>query len=304
MDASTSDDAAVYALGDGYALVVTLDFVTPLVDDPHDFGRIAVTNALSDIYAMGAKPLFALNLLGFPRSLLGNGMVEEIIRGGSDMAREAGIPIMGGHSVDDAEPKYGLVVVGKAPVEEIVSNVSAEVGEALVLTKPLGTGIVATAIKAGAAPEHVVATAVASMTTLNREAAEVMKRIGVRAATDVTGYGVLGHLGNLLHQSGVAAEITADALPVLPGVPELIRTGHISEGAKRNLKDLATQVDFGETVETSRLILADPQTSGGLLMSVPAERVSQLMELLRDDAPNATIIGHVTEGATGTIRVR
>lgn len=304
MDASTSDDAAVYALGDGYALVVTLDFVTPLVDDPHDFGRIAVTNALSDIYAMGAKPLFALNLLGFPRSLLGNGMVEEIIRGGSDMAREAGIPIMGGHSVDDAEPKYGLVVVGKAPVEEIVSNVSAEVGEALVLTKPLGTGIVATAIKAGAAPEHVVATAVASMTTLNREAAEVMKQIGVRAATDVTGYGVLGHLGNLLHQSGVAAEITADALPVLPGVPELIRTGHISGGAKRNLKDLATQVDFGETVETSRLILADPQTSGGLLMSVPAERVSQLMELLRDDAPNATIIGHVTEGATGTIRVR
>jgi len=303
VDASTSDDAAVYALGDGYALVVTLDFVTPLVDDPHDFGRIAVTNALSDIYAMGAKPLFALNLLGFPRSLLGNGIVEEIIRGGSDMAREAGIPIMGGHSVDDVEPKYGMVVVGKVPVEEIVSNVSAEVGEALVLTKPLGTGIVATAIKAGAAPAHVVATAVASMTTLNREAAEAMKQVGVRAATDVTGYGVLGHLGNLLHQSGVAAEITADALPVLPGVPELIRTGHISGGTKRNLKDLATQVDFGETVEASRLILADPQTSGGLLMSVSAERVSQLMELLRDDAPNATIIGHVTEGVSGAIRV-
>ena len=303
MDASTSDDAAVYALGDGYALVVTLDFVTPLVDDPHDFGRIAATNALSDIYAMGAKPLFALNLLGFPRSLLGNGIVEEIIRGGSDMAREAGIPIMGGHSVDDVEPKYGMVVVGKVPVEEIVSNGSAEVGEALVLTKPLGTGIVATAIKAGTAPAHVVATAVASMTTLNREAAEAMKRVGVRAATDVTGYGVLGHLGNLLQQSGVAAEITADALPVLPGVPELIRTGHISGGTKRNLKDLATQVDFGETVETSRLILADPQTSGGLLMSVSTERVSQLMELLRDDAPNATIIGHVTEGVSGTIRV-
>lgn len=303
MDASTSDDAAVYALGDGYALVVTLDFVTPLVDDPHDFGRIAVTNALSDIYAMGAKPLFALNLLGFPRSLLGNGIVEEIIRGGSDMAREAGIPIMGGHSVDDVEPKYGMVVVGKVPVEEIVSNVSAEVGEALVLTKPLGTGIVATAIKAGAAPAHVVATAVASMTTLNREAAEAMKQVGVRAATDVTGYGVLGHLGNLLHQSGVAAEITADALPVLPGVPELIRTGHISGGTKRNLKDLATQVDFGETVEASRLILADPQTSGGLLMSVPAEHANRLMELLQDDAPSATIIGRVTEGTPGMIRV-
>ncbi len=303
MDISTSDDAAVYALGDGYALVVTLDFVTPLVDDPHDFGRIAVTNALSDIYAMGAKPLFALNLLGFPRALLGNGMAEEIIRGGSDMAREAGIPIMGGHSVDDPEPKYGLVVVGKVAVDKIVSNVSAEVGEVLVLTKPLGTGIIATAIKASAAPAHVVAAAVASMTTLNRESAEAMKQIGVRAATDVTGYGVLGHLGNLLHQSGVAAEITADAPPILPGVLELIQAGHIPGGAKRNLKDLAAQVDFDETREESKMILADPQTSGGLLMSVPAEHATRLMELLQDDAPSATIIGRVTEGTPGMIRV-
>ena len=303
MDISTSDDAAVYALGDGYALVVTLDFVTPLVDDPHDFGRIAVTNALSDIYAMGAKPLFALNLLGFPRTLLGNGMAEEIIRGGSDMAREAGIPIMGGHSVDDPEPKYGLVVVGKVAVDKIVSNVSAEVGEVLVLTKPLGTGIIATAIKASAAPAHVVAAAVASMTTLNRESAEAMKQIGVRAATDVTGYGVLGHLGNLLHQSGVAAEITADAPPILPGVLELIQAGHIPGGAKRNLKDLAAQVDFDETREESKMILADPQTSGGLLMSVPAEHANRLMELLQDDAPSATIIGRVTEGTPGMIRV-
>lgn len=303
MDISTSDDAAVYALGDGYALVVTLDFVTPLVDDPHDFGRIAVTNALSDIYAMGAKPLFALNLLGFPRALLGNGMAEEIIRGGSDMAREAGIPIMGGHSVDDPEPKYGLVVVGKVAVDKIVSNVSAEVGEVLVLTKPLGTGIISTAIKAGAAPAHVVAAAVASMTTLNRESAEAMKQIGVRAATDVTGYGVLGHLGNLLHQSGVAAEITADAPPILPGVLELIQAGHISAGAKRNLKDSAAQVDFDKTREESKMILADPQTSGGLLMSVPAEHANRLMELLRDDAPSATIIGRVTEGTPGMIRV-
>ena len=304
VDTSTSDDAAVYALGNGRALVVTLDFFAPLVDDPYDYGRIAATNALSDIYAMGAQPLFALNLLGFPRSLLGDGIVEEIIRGGSDMAREAGIPIMGGHSVDDPEPKYGLVVVGEALADEIVTNVSAEVGEALVLTKPLGTGIVSTAIKAGAAPSETVAAAVASMTTLNRGPAEAMKRIGVRAATDVTGYGLLGHLGNLVRQSSVAAEIMAGAVPILPGVTELILAGHIPGGTRRNLEDLATRVDFGETDETRRLILADAQTSGGLLMSVPAERVGEMMELLRDDAPSAASIGHITEGAPGTIEVR
>jgi len=303
VDASTGDDAAVYALGDGRALVVTLDFLTPLVDDPYDFGRIAAANALSDLYAMGAEPLFVLNLLAFPRALLGEGLVEQIIRGGSDIAREAGVPIMGGHSVDDPEPKYGLVAVGEVPVEKLVTNAAAEAGDLLVLTKALGTGVVATAIKAEAASDTAATAAVKSMTSLNREAAAAMIRVGVRAATDVTGYGLLGHLGTLLLQSGVAAEIVAENVPALPEVSELIAAGHIPGGARRNLEDLEDRVDFGDQDETTRLILADAQTSGGLLISVPEERAEELMELLEAAGPVAAMIGRVTDGAPGTIKV-
>ena len=303
VDASTGDDAAVYALGDGRALVVTLDFFTPLVDDPYDFGRIAAANALSDVYAMGAEPLFVLNLLAFPRALLGDGLVEEIIRGGSDIAREAGVPIMGGHSVDDPEPKYGLVAVGEVDVENLVTNASAEAGEVLVLTKALGTGVVATAIKAAAASHTATTAVVKSMTALNREAAAAMKGVGVRAATDVTGFGLLGHLSNLLLQSGVAAEIVAEDIPVLPEVSELITAGHIPGGTRRNLEDVEDRVDFGDQDEGVRLILADAQTSGGLLISVPEDRAEELMGLLKAAAPVAAIIGRVTDGAPGTIRV-
>ena len=303
VDASTGDDAAVYALGDGRALVVTLDFFTPVVDDPYDFGRIAAANALSDVYAMGAQPIFVLNLLAFPRALLDEGLVEEIIRGGSDIAREAGVPIMGGHSVDDPEPKYGLVAVGEVDVESLVTNASAEAGQVLVLTKALGTGVVATAIKAEAASDAATTAAVKSMTTLNREAAAAMKEVGVRAATDVTGFGLLGHLSNLLLQSGVAAEIVAEDIPVLPEVPELIAAGHIPGGTRRNLEDLQDRVDFGDHDEGVRLILTDAQTSGGLLISVSEDRAEELMELLKADAPLAAIIGRVTDGAPGTIKV-
>ena len=303
VDASTGDDAAVYALGDGRALVVTLDFFTPLVDDPYDFGRIAAANALSDLYAMGAEPLFVLNLLAFPRALLGDGLVEEIIRGGSDIAREAGVPIMGGHSVDDPEPKYGMVAVGEVAVENLVTNTSAEAGDLLVLTKALGTGVVATAIKAEAASDAATTAAVKSMTALNREAATAMKAVGVRAATDVTGFGLLGHLSNFLLQSGVAAEIVAQNVPVLPEVSELIAAGHIPGGTRRNLGDLGDRVDFGTQDESVRLILADAQTSGGLLISVPEERAEELMELLQPADPVSAIIGRVTDGEPGTIRV-
>ncbi len=303
VDASTSDDAAVYALGGGRALVVTLDFFTPLVDNPYDFGRIAAANALSDIYAMGAEPLFVLNLLAFPRALLDRGLVEEIIRGGSDVAREAGVPIMGGHSVDDPEPKYGLVAVGDVDIENLVTNTSAEAGDLLVLTKALGTGVVATAIKAEAASDTATEAAVKSMTALNREAAGAMKSVGVRAATDVTGYGLLGHLSNLLFQSGVAAEIVADDVPVLPEVSELVTAGHIPGGTRRNLEDLKDRVEFGDQGESTRLILADAQTSGGLLMSVPEERAEELMELLEVTTAVAAIIGRVTDGAPGAIKV-
>ena len=303
VDASTGDDAAVYSLGDGRALVVTLDFFTPLVDDPYDFGRIAAANALSDVYAMGAQPLFVLNLLAFPRALLGEGLVEEIIRGGSDAAREAGVPIMGGHSVDDPEPKYGLVAVGEVKVENLVTNGSAEAGDLLVLTKALGTGVVATAIKAEAASDTATAAAVKSMTALNREAAAAMTRVGVRAATDVTGFGLLGHLSNMLLQSGVATEIVAKTVPVLPEVSELIAAGHIPGGTRRNLEDLDDRVEFGDQDETTRLILADAQTSGGLLISVPEARAEELIVLLEAAGPVAAMIGRVTEGTPGTIKV-
>jgi selenide,water dikinase len=303
VDASTGDDAAVYSLGDGRALVVTLDFFTPLVDDPYDFGRIAAANALSDIYAMGARPLFALNLLAFPRDLLAEGLVDQIIRGGSDVAREAGVPIMGGHSVDDPEPKYGMVVVGEVPENAVVTNAEARSGDALVLTKALGTGIVATAIKAEAATPEEVNTAVAGMTTLNRYAAEAMVRAGVVAATDVSGYGLLGHLANMLTQSGVAAELDAASIPVLPGVQRLIAGGHIPGGTRRNLEDLAYRIDFGDCDEATRLTLADAQTSGGMLISIPQDRVPDLLDDLKKEAPAATVIGRVTAGAPGTIKV-
>jgi len=303
VDASTSDDAAVYSLGDGRALVVTLDFFTPLVDDPYDFGRIAAANALSDIYAMGARPLFALNLLAFPRNLLGEGIVEEIIRGGADIAREAGIPIMGGHSVDDPEPKYGMVVVGEAREDAVVTNARARAGDALVLTKAIGTGIVSTAIKAEAATPEEVNAAVTSMTTLNRYAAEAMARAGVVAATDVSGYGLLGHLANMLTQSGVAAEVEAASVPVLPGVEKLITEGHVPGGSRRNLDDLGDRIDFGSCDATRRLTLVDAQTSGGMLISAPQDRVEEILGDLKKEAPAATVIGRVTAGAPGTIKV-
>lgn len=303
VDASTGDDAAVYLLDDGRALVVTLDFFTPLVDDPYDFGRIAAANALSDLYAMGAKPLFALNLLGFPRKLLGEGLAEEVIRGGAEIARIAGIPIMGGHSVDDPEPKYGLVAIGEASPGALVTNTKARAGDRLILTKPLGTGIIATAIKAGQAPQAVMDAAVASMTTLNRAASECMVQAGVQAATDVTGFGFLGHLHNLLAHSGVAARIDASAVPVLDGVKELARAGHVPGGSQRNLEDVSADVDFEHLDDIDKLILADAQTSGGLLMAVNSEVLAGLLDdLAAKDVP-ATVVGEVVEGTAGGIEV-
>lgn len=303
VDASTGDDAAVYLLDDGRALVVTLDFFTPLVDDPYDFGRIAAANALSDLYAMGAKPLFALNLLGFPRELLGEGLAEEVIRGGAEIARIAGIPVMGGHSVDDPEPKYGMVVVGEASQDALVTNTKARPGDRLILTKRLGTGIIATAIKAGQAPQAVMDAVVVSMTTLNRTASECMVRAGVQAATDVTGFGFLGHLHNLLVHSGVAARIDAPAVQVLDGVKELARAGHVPGGSERNLVDVSAAVDFGHLDDIDKLILADAQTSGGLLMAVNSEVLAGLLDDLAAKDVFAALIGEVVEGAAGRIEV-
>ena len=304
IDHFTGDDAAVYRLSDDRALVVTTDFFTPIVDDPYDFGRIAATNALSDIYAMGARPLFALNLVGFPRTLLAEGILEEILRGGSDVTRSVGVPTLGGHSIDDAEPKYGLVVVGEVHPEHMVTNAAARPGDVLVLTKPIGSGVIATAIKRAEAPDDVIATAVDVMATLNAEAAHVMTRAGIVAGTDITGFGLLGHVRSMVRASGVAAEIDSSAVPVLPGARELADAGHIPGGSKRNLDDLSPDVNFADSVDTvSRTLLADAQTSGGLLLAVPAELVAGVVSELKERTPAAAVIGRIVDGLRGTISV-
>ncbi len=235
VDSSTGDDAAVYLLDEGRALVVTADFFTPIVDDPYDFGQIAAANALSDLYAMGARPLFALNLLAFPRKHLEEGSLEGIIRGGAEKCREAGIPILGGHSIDDAEPKYGLVAVGEVDPDRMSTNTAALPGQRLVLTKPIGTGIIATAIKAGTADTATISEASRTMAALNRTAGEAVVEMGIRAATDVTGFGLLGHLHQMLVASGVAARIDGNAVPLLPGTLELAATQRFPGGTKRNM---------------------------------------------------------------------
>lgn len=299
VDASTGDDAAVYQISEDRALVATTDFFTPIVDDPFDFGRIAAANALSDIYAMGARPLFALNLVAFPRDLLDRNILSEILRGGSEIALQAGIAIIGGHSIEDKEPKYGLCVIGEVDPRLMTRNSSAQPGDLLVLTKPIGTGVIATALKKDAAPADIVAGAVRSMVTLNRPAAEAMLRVGANAATDITGFGLLGHLAGLLRASGVAARLRAGLVPVLPGARELADAGHIAGGTRRNHSDAHSHTSFGSDVSTTdQLLLADAQTSGGLLIAVPADRADALVRALKDaECPAAAIIGDVRAGA-------
>ena len=301
---ATGDDAAVYRLTGDRALVVTTDFFTPIVDNPYDFGRISATNALSDIYAMGARPLFVLNLVGVPRKLLRDGILDEILRGDSDVTRAVGIPTLGGHSIDDNEPKYGLVVIGEVHPDRMVTNSGAQVGDVLVLTKPLGSGVIATAIKRGEVDENVIADAVQVMTTLNRSAAEAMLSAEVQAATDVTGFGLLGHLRGMMSASGTSATLETARIPFLAGARELTEAGHVPGGTRRNLEDLAGDLDFADSVdEVTRILLADAQTSGGLLMCVAPDRLTALLTDLEGDTPSASVIGEVVQGQPGTIRI-
>ncbi len=301
---ATGDDAAVYRIADDRALVVTADFFTPIVDEPYDFGRIAAVNALSDIYAMGARPLFVLNLVGFPRKLLSEGILEEILRGGSDVARSAGVPTLGGHSIDDEEPKYGLVAIGEVDPRRMVTNAGARPGDVLVLTKPIGSGVIATAIKNGVAPEDVVRAAVEVMSTLNRGAAEAMVSARAHAATDVTGFGLLGHLHRMLTASGVAARLRGSDVPLLKGARALAEAGQVPGGTKRNLTDLTDAVTFSASVdEPLRILLGDAQTSGGLLVAVAPDRAERLLATLGAAAPAAARIGEVVAGTPGTIEV-
>ncbi len=294
----------MYLIDEGRALVVTLDFFTPIVDDARDFGRIAAANALSDVYAMGGRPMFALNLLSFPRELLGEGLVEQIVRGGAEKAAEAGIPVLGGHSIDDPEPKFGMVVVGEVDPSRMLSNDRARPGDALILTKPLGTGVVATAVKAGACPKDLLAEATRVMAALNRGASEAAMAWDAHAATDVTGYGLTGHLGNMLAASGVAARIQAGRVPLLSGVRELVESGHVPGGTRRNLADAEPNARYGPEVdEPLRILLSDAQTSGGLLIAIGPEGAENLQAALEEAGIMAARIGELAEGPPGRIDI-
>jgi selenide,water dikinase len=290
----TSDDAAVFVAPGGTALVQTVDFFTPVVDDPHDWGRIAAANALSDVYAMGGTPMTALQLVGWPRDTLPFDLLEEVIAGGASVMEEAGCTIVGGHSIDDPEPKYGFAVTGTVEPDRLVTNAGSQPGDLLVLTKPLGTGIIATAIKKGDVSDDVRRAAVEVMTRLNEGAARAMTSVGVSAATDVTGFGLLGHLAEMTNAAGVGAEVEAGAVPLIDGVIELAGRGHLPGGSKRNMKALASTVDYGNVGSPLREILTDAQTSGGLLISVHPDRLEFLMAALEAErTPVAAVIGSI-----------
>jgi selenide,water dikinase len=302
--AATSDDAAVYRLSDDMALVATLDFITPVVEDPEAFGSVAATNAISDVYAMGGRPIFALNVVNFPRGALPLHYLEAILRGGAAKATEAGIPILGGHSVDDPELKYGMVVLGMIHPDRIVRNSGARVGDLLVLTKPLGIGIITTAIKAQVADDAIVERAVRVMTTLNRSASEAMLAVEAHGATDVTGFGLLGHLAEVVRGSGVGARVRARQVPLIEGTRDLAERGLIPGGSRRNLDAVGSMVRFAPSLsELDHLLLADAQTSGGLLISVAPDRADELVGLLREAGTLASaVVGEITE-ETGVIQV-
>ena len=304
VDAATRDDAAVFKLSDDRALVATTDFFTPIVDDPRAWGAIAAANALSDVYAMGGTPLFALNLVGWPREKLPFDVLGEVLAGAAEVTQRARCLMLGGHSIDVLEPLFGLVVIGEVHPERALTNAGACAGDVLVLTKPLGTGILATALKRDALIEAGMADAVRSMTTLNEGAARAALAVGVSAATDVTGFDLLGHLGNILTASKVGAELAFAALPILPHALNLAHRGIVPGGTQRNLQAAEHVAWADDVTPTERLLCVDAQTSGGLLLAVPPENEAALLAALREaETPAAAVIGRLTAGPTGHIRV-
>jgi selenide, water dikinase len=301
--ADTGDDAAVYRLPSGEAVVATLDFFTPIVDDAYDWGRIAATNALSDVYAMGGRPLLALNIVNWPADDLPLDLLGRVLQGGIDAAAAAGVAVVGGHSITDPEPKYGMVVVGLVAPDAVVRNSTAVPGASLVLTKPLGLGIVSTAVKRGVAPDDLLEAAVDLMTRTNGAASEAMREAGAAAATDVTGFGLLGHLQRMVLASGVSAELDAGRVPLLdPRVLTLAGDGAVPGGSIRNHAFVRPVTDFDELPEVEQLVLADAQTSGGLLIATRHE--DALRVALDARGVDHAVVGRVVEGEPGHIQVR
>ena len=291
---TSGDDAAIYKMSDEVALVQTVDFFPPIVDDPNDYGEIAVANALSDVYAMGGKPLLGMNIVAFPAEL-SKDILGKIIEGGANKAREAGLLIVGGHTVTDAEPKYGLAVTGIIKPGSEITNSGSKSGDVLILTKPIGTGIITTAGKAGEIESAVMDECIRSMKQLNDTASEVMQDIGVNACVDITGFGLLGHLNNIVVASKVQVEIIVDKVPLMSNIIQLANAGMVPSGTYHNLEYVGQSVSWGDNVdEIIKLVLCDPQTSGGLLISLPEEKSSTLLDkLLYYGIDNSAIIGKV-----------
>jgi selenide, water dikinase len=307
----TSDDAAVYRLRPDLAIVLTTDFFTPIVDDAYDWGRIAATNALSDVYAMGATPLLCLNLVAWPRDGLPFDLLARVLDGGADVARAAGALVVGGHSIDDAEPKYGMAVVGTVHPDEVLANRGAQPGDVLVLTKPIGLGVISTGVKRGhPGAVALLDTAIQVMTTLNAGARDAVRAVGlgpaaaVHAGTDVTGFGLLGHLREVVAASGVGATVDAAAVPVIDGVRALVADGMVAGGTQRNHAFVSDSVDWGGLDLDEQHLLADAQTSGGLLLSCAPGAADQLVAELTDrDSLAAAVIGTIDDGPPGRIRL-
>jgi selenide, water dikinase len=301
---ATSDDAGVYRLTADLALVQTVDFFTPVVDDPYDFGRIAAANALSDVYAMGGTPITALNIAAFPVESLGTEILARILEGGAAVAAEAGVVVLGGHTIKDDEPKYGLAVTGTIRNERVVTNGGARPGDLLLLSKPVGTGILTTARKRDLIGDAALAPAIRQMAALNDRASRAMLAHGAHAATDVTGYGLVGHGGEMARASGVALALDADRVPLFEGVLELIAQGAVPGGTRDNLAEHAAFTTYaGGVDEAHRIVLSDAQTSGGLLIAIPPGGAQRVLDELAD-LGTVAVVGEVLEGPPGTIVVR
>lgn len=298
-------DAGIYRLSDELALVQSVDFFTPVVDDPFVYGQIAAANALSDIYAMGGRPITALNLIGFPLCHLGVEVLTAILQGGADKVAEAGAVVVGGHSVEDDEPKYGLAVTGLVDPRKMITTLGASPGDQLVLTKPLGTGLLTTALKGEVLSEKDLAPAITGMAQLNRRASEIMLEIGISACTDVTGFGLLGHALELAGASGVCVVLDCSALPAYPQALDMAAIGLVPEGSYRNRAHYLPSVVDADNIPTPVLdLLSDPQTSGGLLISVPTDKTSLLRDQLLAAGCGAYLIGAIETGPAARLRVR
>ncbi len=295
VNSNTFDDAGVYRLDRHRALVQTVDFFTPIVDDPFSYGQIAAANSLSDIFAMGGRPLTALNIVGFPADLLRPRVISAILRGGLAKAAEVGCALIGGHSIRNPEPIYGLAVTGIVDVRHVTTNANARPGDLLVLTKPLGTGIATTAIKRGLASRALEKKVIALMSKINTVGAELAERDLVRAATDITGYGLIGHLVSLCRASSVSADIDPNALPMISDeISDLIELGSVPEGSRQNLYATTVVVDWGNTDDARRILLTDAQTSGGLLLCVAEAKLEKMLKFLRQArTPCAAVIGRI-----------